>query len=179
MFLPYQIFLGLQQLEMTLCHAYLQIPRLISQQIHQRQQTMKYYHQKRPRSLSCQSKIFENFTGHSHCYTCSISIIHLASTSKQNICCMAQNLNYTSQIWWRSCIVAHFCYVRKIGPTLETWGKWSHPATLLSFIHIIIFISERVILSRAQVLVPIVLKPRPIPMPAVIGYSLPRGRGEL
>ena len=32
---------------------------------------------------------------------------------------------------------------------------------------------ERVILSRVQMRAPMVLKPRPIPMPAEIGFSLP------
>ena len=41
---------------------------------------------------------------------------------------------------------------------------------------VVVFNAERVILSRVQRLV-IVLKPRPIPMPAEIGYSLRRGRG--
>ena len=40
-----------------------------------------------------------------------------------------------------------------------------------------VFNAERVILSRVEVLAPMVLKPRPIPMPAKIGYSLRRGRG--
>ena len=39
------------------------------------------------------------------------------------------------------------------------------------------FNAERVILSRVQVLAPMVLKLRSIPMPAEIGYSLRRGRG--
>ena len=41
---------------------------------------------------------------------------------------------------------------------------------------VFVFNAERVILSRVQVLVPMAIKPRPIPMPAEIGYSLPRGR---
>ena len=41
----------------------------------------------------------------------------------------------------------------------------------------LVFNAEKVILSRVQVLAPMVLKPRPIPMPAEIGYSLRRGRG--
>ena len=39
-----------------------------------------------------------------------------------------------------------------------------------------VFNAERVILSRVQVLASMVLKPRPTPMPAKIGYSLRRGR---
>ena len=39
------------------------------------------------------------------------------------------------------------------------------------------FNAERVIPSRVQVLAPMVLKPRPIPIPAEIGFSLRRGRG--
>ena len=35
---------------------------------------------------------------------------------------------------------------------------------------------ERVILSRKQVIAPMILKPRSIPKPAEIGYSLRRGR---
>ena len=42
---------------------------------------------------------------------------------------------------------------------------------------VVVFSAERVILSRVQVLAPMVLKPRPIPMPAELGYSLRRGRG--
>ena len=44
---------------------------------------------------------------------------------------------------------------------------------------VVIFNAERVILSRVQVLAPMVLKPRPVPMPTRIGYSLRRGRGDL
>ena len=42
---------------------------------------------------------------------------------------------------------------------------------------ILLFNAQRVILSRKQVLEPTVLKPRPITMPAEIGYSLRRGSG--
>ena len=42
---------------------------------------------------------------------------------------------------------------------------------------VLVFNAARVILSRAQVLAPMVLKQRPTPMPVGIGYSLQRGRG--
>ena len=41
----------------------------------------------------------------------------------------------------------------------------------------LVFNAERVILCRVQVLAPMALKPRPIPMPAEICYSLRSGRG--
>ena len=44
---------------------------------------------------------------------------------------------------------------------------------------VVIFNAERVILSWVQVLAPMVLKPRPLPMPTRIGYSLRRGKGDL
>ena len=44
-------------------------------------------------------------------------------------------------------------------------------------LYCIVFNVERVILSREQVLAPMVLKPHPIPRPAKIGYFLRRGRG--
>ena len=69
MFLPYQFSLCLRQHEMTLCHVYLQIPRLMSQQTHLRQRIMRCCHQKPPRILFYWHKMFEKLTnemiGHS------------------------------------------------------------------------------------------------------------------
>ena len=62
-------------------------------------------------------------------------------------------------------------------PNISLQSKPKFVSVQLVQVLVVVFNAERVILSKVQVLAPMVLKPRPIPVPTEIGYSLRRGRG--